>query len=580
MNRTTIQCLLIIVNLLHGAVAMAAPAVTITIEGVDNELLTNVQQLLSVEQQREHPLLAEGRIQRLHSKADEEINNALQPFGYYRATIKKNLVLKSDEQWYATYNIALGEPLTITTLTRTIGGDAATDAPLKELWDSFPLKEGDVLNQSLYEQAKRDMLKLANERGYFDADFTIAQIAIDLKQYTSHITLQFSSGARYHFGQTELNQSVLNEDFLYRFVPFEQGDPYSINKLLDLQQGLMGSDYFSVVELQPQLPNRRDNTVPVLVNLEPRKQHRYLIALGYGTDTGPRGKLGWEMPRINRAGHRIDTEYRASAIGNNLSGRYRIPIRNPRKEQLIFSGSLANTRLDSSESSIANLGASLLQVHGPWQETFSLNYHNESYKIANIDRRTTLLMPGFSISRRLSGDHALIDQGLRLSAEIRGGAKGAFSDINFFQGQLHAKGITSLSERQRLIMRGTIGGINAIEFDKLPASLRFYAGGTQSVRGFRYQSLSPLNSDGKEIGGKYLLTSSAEYELRLNQEWSWALFVDAGNAFNDFNPNIKKGVGTGIRWQTPVGPLRFDIASAISEPGRPWKFHINVGPDL
>ena len=336
MNRTTIQYFLIIVSLLHGAVVMAAPAITVTIEGIDNELLTNVQQLLSIEQQREHPLLTEGRIQRLHSKADEEINNALQPFGYYRTTIKKNLVLKSDEQWYATYDIALGEPLKITTLTRIIGGDATSDDALKELWDSFPLKEGDVLNQSLYEQAKRDMLKLANERGYFDADFTIAKIAIDLKLYSSSITLQFSSGARYHFGQTELNQSVLNEDFLYRFVPYEQGDPYSINKLLDLQQGLMGSDYFSVVELQPQPPNRRDNTVPVLVNLEPRKQYRYLMALGYGTDTGPRGKLGWEMPRINRAGHRIDTEYRASAIGNNLSGRYRIPIRNPRKEQLIF----------------------------------------------------------------------------------------------------------------------------------------------------------------------------------------------------------------------------------------------------
>ena len=580
MNSTIIRSLLIALSLLYSAMATAAPVVTVTIEGISGELLSNVQQLLSIEQQREHPLLTEGRIQRLHEKAGQEINSALQPFGYYQAQIKKSLTLTDNEQWRATYNIELGEPLKIGKITRTMGGDVTKDDLLKNLWNSFPLKEGDVLNQTLYDQAKRDMLKLANERGYFDAEFTIAQIAVDLQQYTATITLQFSSGARYRFGQTELEQELLNNDFLYRFVPYEAGEPYSINKLLELQQGLMGSDYFSVVELQPQPPNRRDNTIPVLVNLEPRKQHRYLIALGYGTDTGPRGKLGWEMPRVNRAGHRIDTEYRASAVGNNLSGRYRIPIRNPRKEQLILSGSLATTRLDNNQSSIANLGASLLQVHGPWQETLSLNYHNESYTIADIERRTTLLIPGLSVSRRISGDYALIDQGVRISGEVRGGAKDLFSDINFFQGQLHAKGITSLGERQRLITRGTVGGTNAVEFDKLPASLRFYAGGSQSVRGYSYHSLGPTDGQGVVTGGKYLLTGSIEYELRLNQDWGWGLFIDAGNAVNDFKTSMKQGVGMGVRWQTPVGPLRFDLASAVSESGNPWKIHINVGPDL
>lgn len=580
MKRIFSQFLLLSLSLIYSAVALATPVVTVTIEGVSDELLANVQQLLSIQQQREHPLLTEDRIRRLHSKADQEINSALQPYGYYRAKIQKSLTQTGAEQWQATYRIEPGEPLRITTLDRVIGGDAAADEELKKLWDSFPLQQGNVLDQTVYEQAKRDLSKLANERGYFDAAFTTARISIDLEQYTSAITLQFSSGAPYHFGKTDLNQTALDDAFLYRFVPYKEGDPYTINKLLDLQQGLMGSDYFSMVELQPQPPNPRDNSVPVVVNLEPRKRFRYLLALGYGSDTGPRGKLGWEMPRVNRAGHRADAEYRASAMGNNLSGRYRIPVGNPRQEQLIFSGSLATTRLDTSQSSIATLGVSLLQVDGPWQETVSLNFHNESYIIADIERRTTLLMPGISVSRRLSSDYLLVDQGLRLSAEARGGAKSALSDINFFQGQLHLKGITSLSERQRLITRGTMGGTNAVEFDRLPASLRFYAGGSQSVRGYQYQSLGPTDDQGVVIGGKYLLTGSVEYELRLNQDWGWALFIDAGNAVNNFRTAMKQGVGTGVRWQTPVGPLRFDLASAISEPGRPWRFHINIGPDL
>jgi len=314
--------------------------------------------------------------------------------------------------------------------------------------------------------------------------------------------------------------------------------------------------------------------------MEPRKERRYLMALGYGTDTGARGKLGLEVPRVNRKGHRFDTEYKVSAIGNSLNGHYRIPIRDPRQEQLIFSGGLSTTRLENSTSSIATLGVSLLQVQGPWQETLSLNYHNESYTIADVERRTTLVMPGLSVSRHLSSRYVLVDQGLLLSAEARGGAKGAFSDTNFFQGRLYLKGITSLSERQRIITRGTAGGTNALEFDKIPASLRFYAGGSESVRGYRYQSLGPTDDQGNVIGGKYLLTGTVEYELRLNQDWSWAVFADGGNAVNDFRTPMKQGSGTGVRWQTPVGPLRFDIAWAITEPDNPWRIHINIGPDL
>lgn len=582
MNQPLIRLSLFALGLFYSATLLAAPVVTVKIEGVSGELLTNVEQWLSINQQREHPLLTEGRIRRLHGKADQEINSALQPYGYYRPHVEKSLKLEGDEQWSATYRIEPGEPLRIIALEWRIDGEAADDTAFKKLWHDFPLHQGDTLDQSRYEQSKRELLKLAGERGYFDADFTTARIAIDLEQYSAQITLHFNSGPRYRFGATQLNQEVLDDNFLHRFVPYGEGDPYNINQLLELQQGLMGSDYFSLVELQPQPPNRAEGSVPVVVNLEPRKRNRYLLALGYGTDTGPRGKLGWEVPRVNRAGHRFDTEYKASAIGNSISGRYRIPINDPRKEQLIISGGLSTTRLDTSASSIATLGVSLLQVDGPWQQTLSLNYHNESFTIADVERRTTLLMPGLSVSRLISSDsdYLLIDQGLRISAEARGGAKGALSDINFFQGKVHLKGITSLSERQRLITRGTFGGTNANEFDRLPASLRFYAGGSQSVRGYRYQSLGPTDDQGRVIGGKYLLIGSAEYELRLNQDWSWALFIDGGNAMNDFKTAMKQGAGTGVRWQTPIGPLRFDLAWAISEPGTPWRIHINIGPDL
>ena len=580
MRATLPRLALFVLCLLQSAVLLAAPAVTVNIEGISGELLTNAQQWLTIYQQREHPLLTEGRIDRLFNKADQEIENALQPYGYYRPHIEKSLIHKSGEQWVATYRIEPGEPLRIATLDWRIDGDAVDDKVFQKLWGTFPLHEGNILNQALYEQSKHDLLKLANERGYFDAEFTTARITIDLKSYSADVVLHFNSGRRYLFGDTELNQDVLDDGLLHRYLSYHKGDPYDIDKLLDLQQGLMGSDYFESVELQPQSPNHTTGSVPVVVNMTPRKRNRYTLAFGYGTDTGPRGKLGWAVPRVNRRGHRFESEYSASGIGNSLNLRYRIPIRDPRREEIIFNGGLANTRLETSESRIATVGASLLQVQGPWQETLSLNYHNEVYTIANVERHTILVMPGISVSRHISSRYVLVDQGLLLNGEVRGGAKGALSDINFFQGKIHVKGITSLGEKQRLITRGTFGGTNTDNFDRLPASLRFYTGGAQTVRGYRYQSLGPTDSQGNVIGGKYLLIGSAEYERRINQDWSWALFIDGGNAMNDLSTPLKQGAGIGVRWQTPVGPLRFDIAWAISEPGNPKRPHISIGPDL
>lgn len=571
----------LMLGLFYSAVLLAAPLVTVKIEGVSGELLTNVQQWLTIEQQRQHPLLTEGRIRRLHSKADQEIRDALKPYGYYRPTIEKSLSHVGD-QWHATYRIDPGEPLRITALDLKLEGAATGDESFRKLWHTFPLHEGAILNQAAYEKFKRDLMKLAGEHGYFDAKFTTARITINLANYTAQVTLDFDSGPRYHFGETHLEQNVLDDDFLHRFIPYSRNDPYDVNKLLELQQGLMGSDYFKVVELQPQSPNHSDYSVPVVVSLDPRHANRYLMSLGYGTDTEARAKLGWEVPRVNRYGHRFDTELKVSGIGNSISGRYRIPIQDPRHDELIFSGSRANTRLETSKSTITNLAASLLQLQGEWQETISLTYHKENYEIAGVERTTTLLMPGVSLSRQIGRGHVLVDQGMKIGIEARGGAKKALSDTDFVQAQLHLKGITSLSERQRLITRGTLGGTNALDFDKVPASLRFYAGGTQSIRGYRYKSLGPTDSAGNVIGGKYLVTGSVEYELRLTSEWGWALFIDGGNAFNSnySKTPMKKGAGTGVRWQTPVGPLRFDIAWALSEPNRPWRLHLNIGPDL
>src|SRR5690606_9543527 len=115
------------------------------------------------------------------------------------------------------------------------------------------------------------------------------------------------------------------------------------------------------------------------------------------------------------------------------------------------------------------------------------------------------------------------------------------------------------------------------EFSELPASLRFFAGGDQSVRGYRYNSLGPTDASGEVIGGRKLLVGSLEYEHRIRGGWSAAVFYDAGNALEDYGDSLARGAGFGVRWLSPIGQVRIDLASALSEDGNPWRLHLNIG---
>ena len=141
--------------------------------------------------------------------------------------------------------------------------------------------------------------------------------------------------------------------------------------------------------------------------------------------------------------------------------------------------------------------------------------------------------------------------------------------------------LNTYQDRHMLLIRGDAGAILSTDFERVSPSLRFYAGGDNSVRGFDFRSLSPRNSLNETIGGQYLLAASLEYNWRWRPTWRPAVFVDVGNAFSQASEaNLGTGVGVGIRWISPVGPIRADLASAVSEPGAPLRIHLTIGSPL
>lgn len=572
--------LLAILACIYTTPLYAKTSVNINISGLNELLETNVRLLLSIEEQKEHPLLSSARLQRLHKNAPKEITKALQPFGYYHPVIKAELTQTTPDHWQATYNIDPGPALIIAELNFSITEEMSKDNEYNEFIKNKSLLKGSVFNHVEYENFKASLSALASEQGYFNARFDEHRVEIDLNTNEARIHLNYNAGQRYNFGDVLLDQNVLDDIFLRRYISFKKGSPYNLNKLIDLQHALNDSDYFRSVEVYPGQPQIDRNEIPVSVILKPHKPHRFSIGLGFGTDTGARAKFGWQMPRINSRGHRFDTEARVSRISYSLSARYRVPILNPRTDQMIYSAGVINEETTSSDSTIQTIGASLNRSRGAWRESISLNYQQEDYEIADTGGDSTLLIPSVNWSRTWGNNFIYAIDGLRFDISLRGASENLVSDTDFSQLQGGIKAINSINLNNRFIFRGNLGSTWTQEFDQLPSSIRFFTGGAQSVRGYSYQSLGPLDADGNVIGGQHLMVGSVEFEHSFSNKWGMAVFYDGGNALEKFSDDLERGSGLGLRWKSPVGMVRVDLASALTQDGQPWRLHINIGPDL
>ena len=558
----------------------AQPVVEVEISGVDDRLESNILLFLSIEQQKTHPLMSDGRIRRLHEKANGEIATALQPYGYYRPQVTSSLTQRDDGVWQALYQVDPGPGIRITEFKLDVVGPLQQDPDLQTLIESAAPVTGTVLVHSAYDTFKSRLSGLASERGYVEARFTDARLEIDLNAYEARIYLGMDSGPRYRFGEVSLTQDVLDEELLQRYIPFQKGDPYSLNQVIALQQALNDSNFFQVVEISPGAPQRDTREIPIGVTLAPRKRHRYDFGVGYGTDTGARARFGWRMPRVNRSGHRIDSSVEVSEIGYDVRANYRVPVLNPRTDQLVYTVSKEKEDTDTNESVLSSIGVSLNHNRGEWRETLALNYQLESFTVADTSGDSALLIPSVAWSRVWGNDFINALDGLRFDIGVGGGSEQLFSDTDFLQLRGGLKFIYSFSPNNRVLLRGGFGTTETPDFDQLPSSIRFFAGGSQSVRGYAYESLGPTDENGNVVGGKNLLTGSVEFEHYFHSKWGVAVFLDAGNAIDDLKDDLEQGAGFGVRWKSPVGPVRVDLANAISSDELGWRLHISIGPDL
>ncbi|TOM23278.1 autotransporter assembly complex protein TamA [Vibrio parahaemolyticus] len=567
------KALPIIVGLL--VVSQSAYAdVSLKLKGIDGALEDNVKAYLSSIPEKDYSTSL-----RFQARLDQSITEALNALGYYHAKISYSISEGNDE---LIVNIHKGLPVKIKVMDVVISGEAKEDEEFANLIAKSPLKVGRILNQGEYDSLKSGIRNLALQRGYFNGDFKLNKLEVIPELNEANVRLHYDSGIRYHFGPVEITGSQIWENRVESMRPFEIGEPYLVSDVGEYNQNLSNTDWFSSVFVEPDLSKLEDGReLPIKVSLAPAAKNQIETGIGYSTDTGVRGTLKWKKPWVSARGHSFNTALSLSKPEQTITAGYKIPLDDVLREyyQLQFGlKHLDNRDTESLESNLA------VERHwltdGGWHKTVYVRHLYENFSQGLQDDGVQFVLPGATFSRTRVRGGSMPMWGDKQSVTVEYGDPALLSETRVLRLLGRSSWIRGIGENHRGLFRLEGGANITEEFEKLSPSLRFFAGGDNNIRGYGYESISPVDESGALTGAKYILSSTLEYQYRVYGNWWAATFYDIGDAFND-SPEWKSGAGVGIRWASPVGPVSFDFAWGLDEkPNNEFRIHFSLGPEL
>ncbi len=360
--------------------------------------------------------------------------------------------------------------------------------------------------------------------------------------------------------------------------------------MITLRDSLNNSQYFSEVAVTPLLTASRapgstsSAEVPLRIDLAMRPRRIWSTGVGVTTDIGPRVTVAYEDRYLNRSGHRLNSDVALSPLDQRANLSYTLPMEDPGKESLNVSTGYVGQDNDTFTTDTIKVGVSYRSevdawlLGQDWLQNLFTNFQRERSRINDVTERSNLTISGINWTKTVADDPITPTRGWRLFTQVSGASNALMSDLSFVQLYASGKFIHSLGAG-RLLLRSEVATSIVGGVEELPVSIRYFTGGDQSVRGYQYGSVGALNDAGEVIGGKHLLTASVEYDFEVLPSWKAAVFYDTGNSFADYTRlSLKAGAGVGVRWQSPIGPIRADIAKGLDGGG--FRLHITMGPDL
>ena len=626
----------LLVVLLLMAALPAFAEVTYVVIGLDEALTANVLSHVDTVQFGPRARLRPRDHEKVIDKAIADARAALRPYGYYAPDVTARVVVKKDRSAIVELNIEAGPPIRVANVDVSVVGPGATDRLISAWLRAWPLGEGAVLHQSTWEDEKQSAIETAHSRGYLAAEFTEHRLELDLEQFTATLALVLDTGPRYVMGGVQYLGHDLKPGILEYIPRFEKGDPYTARLVSRLRTDLWKTGYFDdVTVLETERPDLEPPAVDFDVRVATKTKNHYSGAFGWGDDTGIRLQANYSRHPMSSNGDRLDlgigyrelddqltlrTRYRKPRIGHarqwwdtEFTLRFEnqdLEVKRDEEDEdfiLLANGELDERHIRFGRLKLRNLkGGEVQRFTTPFVQFLNSDQRFDLVDLTPDDPTTRVEDPLLESRLRtiesafsVGLDYEVVDVqgrafetfGRRDRAWIFHSDKAFGSTVEFTQLYAGTRRSFLFGDNLKFHLRGEIGYTDAIvdefvldvggqplnlSFTRLPNYYRFKAGGSMSVRGYGFEQLS--NND---IGSNHIITASAEAEYRFLGSWSGAVFADIGNAFNEWDdPDLKRGVGIGIRWYSFAGEIRIDVAQAIDFEGKPLRYHLTIGTPL
>ncbi|MCA1853055.1 MAG: autotransporter assembly complex protein TamA [Beggiatoa sp.] len=558
-------------------------------EGVDDQIRSTLQSASDANQAISRPPASEFVLRRRAEADLPNLESGLRSLGYYEGTASYEVKTLRDDNQTAqatvgaladrvedffkgaptilTYHVVPGPRYTLGSVKIVVtdprnGFLAPTPEALK-LEPGQPAAAQPVLD------AHGDLVLEAQRLGYAfaKADKLGAVIAKDTKRMD--VTLPVTTGPIVPMGEfTIVGADHVDQRFLRRRVLFRPGDRYHPDVMDKSRQSLIDTNLFSTVVVAE--PDQLDATgrLPITYTVTERKPRSIGAGAGYATDEGPIVSFFWEHRNFLGAGEKLESEFYFSPLRQELSANFIKPDVGARKHSLLAGASVKAEDTDAYESKSIGAGVSIERPLWSDRVTGSLGV---AYRRAEIKRKNEeeenfglLSLPG---TLRMDYSDNLLDptKGWRLNFLAAPYTDTLDAGVFFLKTQVTGTTYVRLTDSAKyvLALRGNLGSIAGTSRNDIPADERFYAGGGGSIRGYGYQLAGPLDDEDDPIGGRSLIELNGELRYRMTDTIGLVYFIDGGTVADSALPSLEEdlfiGTGMGLRYITPIGPLRADI---------------------
>jgi translocation and assembly module TamA len=464
----------------------------------------------------------------------------------------------------------------VDTVSIEFKGDVAGEGGFREarreaIKGAWSLPEGKPFRAAEWEEAKARLLEALTADDYAAGSVVASQARVDAPSAKARLALVLDSGPAFSLGPVEIvGLTRYPRQVVERLVDVDPGEPFRSDRLLELQRTLQNTPYFAGVTVEIERDPANPLRVPVRVTLIERPVADVGLSAGYGTDTGPRGEVSLRYRNAFGLGYDMLSALRADGTRQIGYADFYLPsgaIAAPIVGTFATRDSVGvlgeHTKIEGLDTRRVAVAGYRQFLKGQFEVRVGASYQVEQARPDGGEPSLKrALAPNATVTWRFVDDVLDPKTGGVLQVQGAIGSKAFLSDQDFVKAYAQYQHWFTPTPKDQFILRAELGKTFAASRVGVPEDFLYRAGGTRSVRGYKYQSLGVKDGDAT-VGGRYIATGTAEYVRWFTPVWGGAVFIDAGDAADTRDSlGANLGYGLGARLRTPAGPLAFDIAYA------------------